>query len=525
MQNSHKIIPERLVGLILFAGTLLFLFLTFPENRSEADDAFWYAALVRDEPVNALYNPRFLLFLPLIKAIYILIPVADAYIFMCVVSMLFAAGILVLLRRILLAHTNLDRAVVWWIILLTLLSYEFWRYSFESEVYMIAIFLILLTLDRQLKIYQEGLNGRRLVILILVSSFTVLVYKPAFLAVFIAFPLFFLFRKLYRALVLFYATSGVAIIGVYYLTYLLYTLGPENFISHLLGGVNNPTGSALMAPVVVISNFCATAWIFGVEELKSTVTRVFAHKVMMEELLTASQVNGWSYFLIVLVLLLVTLFLFLVINAIREIRRSGLEWTGFYWVMTALIDIYGGFLLVMDPSSNEPWLILSIPIAIILGKLLIQPLGRRGSLIIPWTFVLILGVYNYIGGIGLLQNRNVDYNFLKADWLNNHTGSNDLVLSLGPMSFVRYIDYYSKASVYNYEEQFMKGNVMIDTLHGHEGNIYLTNDMITPPRAITFRSKITAAKLDSLYRYYQYIVQPVDTSSGFVTYKLVKNEH
>ncbi len=525
MKAAKGLQSDLFINSVLFFTVLLFLYLTYPENRSEADDAFWYAALVRDADIHSLYNPRFLLFLPLMKLLHGIIPAMEVYDFMCMVSMLFAAGILVLLRMMLKEFTTLGRSVIAWTLALTLVSYEFWRYAFESEVYMPAIFLVLLTLYWHLKIFTNGMTTWRLVVLIAVSSLTVLLYKPAFLAVFMTFPVLFIVRKYYRGTIALYGISGILVLGVYYLTYLVYTIRPDTFIAHALGGTNDPKGSPLMAPIVVVSNFVATAWVFGISELKTTVARIFSHKVMQEELLTASQVGDWSYVLMVLAVILGLLFVLSIIYAFRHIRHIGLGWTGFYNVLLLLIAIYGGFLLFMDPSSNEPWLMLTIPLAILMAKVIVQPLVEQGRHIIPWTFILVLLVYNYIGGIGLLQDRETDYNYLKSAWLNNNSKASDLIFSLGPMSFVRYLDYYAAAPAYNFEEQYRRSDLMLDTLDHFDGTIYLSSDMMQPPRAISYRSGITLDKLDSVYRSYNYRVVPVDSTNGFTTYKLVKNEY
>jgi hypothetical protein len=525
MKISKGLRSDLLTSTVLFIGVLLFLYLTYPENRTEADDAFWYAALVRDANIHSLYNPRFLLFLPLMKILHGLVPSMEVYDFMCFVSMIFAAGILVLLRITLKEFTDLNRSVIMWTLLLTLVSYEFWRYAFESEVYMLAIFLVLLTFYYHLKIFTYGISPLRLIILIAVSSFTVLVYKPAFLAVFVAFPVFFLIRKYYRQAIVLYGVSGIIVLAGYYLTYLVYTIRPDTFIAHALGGTNDPKGSALMAPIVVVSNFVATAWVFGVGELKSTVARVFSHKVMQEELLTASQVGDWSYVLIVLAVILGILFVVSLLFAVRHIRKNGLGWSAIYSVLLLMIIIYGGFLLFMDPSSNEPWLMLTIPLAILIAKCIIEPLVEQGKYIIPWAFILVFLVYNYIGGIGLLKDRNYDYNYLKSAWLNRNTESSDIIFSLGPMSFVRYLDYYAAAPAYNFEEQYRRRDLMLDTLDTFGNAIYLSADMMNPPRAISYRSGITMDKLDSVYRHYNYTVEAIDSTNGFKTYKLVKDEY
>jgi hypothetical protein len=248
-------------------------------------------------------------------------------------------------------------------------------------------------------------------------------------------------------------------------------------------------------------------------------------KQMQEELMTASQVGWMSYLLIFLALVLIVLIVLSVLRAVKWRKQSQEGWSTLYSVLAVYILIYGGFLLVMDPSSNEPWLMLSMPIAILAGKLIADPLIRAKQVWLPWTIVVLLFIYNYLGGIGLIQDGDYDYNRVKGRWLTENAKGSDLIISLGPMSFVRYIDYYTPSQVVNYEEQFRKDRILLDTLTEFRNNIYLTADMINPPKAITYRTGISGRKLDSLYTYYGYSVIPVDSVNGLITYKLTRNEY
>ncbi len=508
--------------ILLFILVEVFLLITFPENRTETDDGAWYAYIVRDQSIHSLYNPRFLLFLPFVKLITWLMPGVDTYNLICYFSMFFAGLTIILLRKMLNSFTDWPDTVNWWVVILVLISYEFWRYAFESEVYMLAIFMTMLCLYLQLKIYKNGPDTLSLLSLIACSSLTVLFYKPAFIIVFMAIPVFLILKGRWLQTILLYGISGLIILGVYYLTYRYYLLKPESFVAHLMGGVNDPVGNPWMAPIVVVSNFISTIWVFGVKELGGIVSSAFAHKVVQEEFLTASQVGNMSYFLILLCVILGLLLLSGVFYTIKYFRQNGISKTLFTTVLIFIVILYGGFLVVMDPSSNEPWIMLSIPLAVLIGYYLFLPLyGLNKKWIVNGILILVL-LINYFGGIGLLRDPAYDFNRLKSEWLSEHVQEGDLILSLGPMSFIRYLNYYTKGDAYNYEEQLMMKKPILDSISSFQGDIYITEDMINPIPAITFRSGITSEVLDSVYSVYSYIPVPVDTSNKFVTYKLLK---
>ena len=58
------VISENVIYLTLGIVILSLYLITFPENRTEADDGYWFAYAVRDLPYYKLLNPRFALFLP-----------------------------------------------------------------------------------------------------------------------------------------------------------------------------------------------------------------------------------------------------------------------------------------------------------------------------------------------------------------------------------------------------------------------------------------------------------------------------
>ncbi|ELR73342.1 hypothetical protein C900_04194 [Fulvivirga imtechensis AK7] len=511
------------VYLTAFFLVQIMLIAFYPANRTEVDDGFWYAAGIRDEPYLKLFNPRFFLFLPLFKALYELVSLTglriDAYHFMCAVSMIFAGLTLVLLYDILRQYMHFKTKTAFFIVALLAISYQFWRYSVEAEVYVLSMFLIVLILKLCLKL-KESASWHHVLLLCILGAFTTLLYKPNFIPLYAVFPAIFLYYKRYKAFIVYYALSAVFIVGSFFIVYLQL---PEEgtFLTYLFGGTNHPVGNPAVSVLVITSNILSLMWIFGFEEATTFIIDKFPHKVIQEELFLAQQIGREKYLLLGVLCLLALLFIILVVNAIR--RRDVFKMGRFriLAIMALWVLVYGGFLLLMDPTSNEPWLMLQIPILVFFGAILIEPLSKSLQWIAP-TFLVLVFINNTVGGMNLLRQLDYDYYYKKSEWLINNATGDDYIISYGPMSFIRYLRYYTDAEILNMEEGQGRALTVLKTPEKVSGEIYLSENIFHPPPAIMYRSQVNVVSLFKLYEEKGYRTELISGEGDrFATYKLI----
>lgn len=492
----------------------------FPNNRTEVDDGYWYAQGVRDEEYLNLFNPRFFLFLPIMKLLYDLIHALgfniDAYMLMCFVSMCFSGLTIVILYDTLAAQLDLGKKTSLFASLAVLISYEFWRYSYEAEVYIISIFLILLAF-RWFMVTKKQEGFLHAGLLAILCAITTLLYKPNFIPLFIAFPIIFLYFGKVRQLIVFYIIGAFIIVGSFALVH-SYLLTDVSFLEYLFGGTNKPVGRAYMSIFVIASNIISVLWIFSSDKAVNFIRNEFPHKVIEEEIYLANQINGFQNVLwLCLILLFILVFIMILRAFVRKLILTPYQKKAVGTVIIWLL-IYGAFLILMDPSSNEPWLMVQIPIIILISVLFAKPL-KRNKLWLVYSLLFVLFINNSVGGMWLLKRTSSDYNKQKVKWIVNNANKDDIVLSYGPISFIRYLRYETNATVIDIEES---PNLAYEILLNDSlNNVYFTEDVLYPPEAIQFRSKHIVNKFDSIYKENSLMSFPV-SSGEFVTYRLVR---
>ncbi|UII30967.1 hypothetical protein LVD17_21985 [Fulvivirga ulvae] len=515
---------------IIYLASFLLLevfFLTFfPANRTEVDDGYWYAADIRDSEFVKLFNPRFLLFLPIIKLGYQAVSFVginiDAYNFMCIVSIIFSGMTLILLYDTLYNHLKFHRKNALIITAFVAISYEYWRYSVEAEVYVMSMFFILLALRIFLK-YKYIRKFGHVFTLCILASFTTLLYKPNFIPLFVVFPLLFLYYRKISHLIVYYSISAMLIVGSFYIVYTQLPLG-GTFPEYLFGGTNQPIGNPAASALVIASNIMSVLWVFSFEEATSFIINGFPHKVIEEEVFLAQQVGNIKYFLLLVLTASIILFGWLVGNAIKERKAFSISRFRILLVLFLWVLLYGGFLMVMDPTSNEPWLMLQIPIIILFGALLIEPLKPKQQWVI-YGFLLLIFINNSLGGMNLLKDNRYDFYLQKSKWLISNTTDKDYIISYGPVSFIRYMRYHTEAEVINLEEERESAINLLqnaDRLNG--GKVYLSENIFHPPRAILYRSRFDVGQLFDIYEnkgYRSELVWGREKEEQFTTYKLI----
>ena len=519
-----KSILKYNISIKLFASSviLLFFIVSFPNNRVEADDAFWYAQIVRDGTIDGFFNPRFMLYLPFCKLLYstitLIFPAVDAYLFMCVLSMFFSVLVILLVYKISTSLFKFNKNAGIFLGLLVLFSYQYWRYSMEAELYILSLFFLLLAL-REFLNYDR--SARRLGQIILISALAVLFYKPNFIPIFLCFPLVFVLRRWWKDAVIFYAGTGTLVLLSIVLIYTLANYIEAPFLYYLTGGVPAPTGNPLMSVFVVASNIVSTLWVYSVAEIVDFVELKLVDKVLVEELYLNNQVTWELMFLYITTFVIAAAVVYLVVASVKhKVRTKSHEISEPVIILMAWVGAYALFLLVMDPTSNEPWFMVQIPL-LWLFVVLVNSAKFLSKTPVSLLLIVVLVVHNYVGGINLLKDVKYDYNTMKSRWLVENASGEDVIISLGPTAFIRYLRYHTEARVINLEENYETTISEIPGLLNGYSKVYLTEDVITPPKAIVMRSGYQQQEFQDVLHDFRLEIRQISSNLEFKTYEII----
>ncbi|UYQ92524.1 DUF2723 domain-containing protein [Chitinophaga horti] len=500
-------------GLIAFAALTLFFILSFPGNRSEADDGFHYAYLVRSSGYAHLFQPRYLFFLPLAKAIWQLFGERiDAYWLMCTLSAICSALTVVLCFRFQERVLKMSRNAALCGCALLLFAYGYWRYSVEAEVYALSnVFCI-----GVLYLILSQREMRPLVLAVLagfIAGIGVLIYKPNAIPLFFCFPFAFFLRRYWAAAFVYGIVGVLVVIGGYYITY--QALAPQQaFVAFLMDGASQSYGSIFVTGFVLVSNIVSTGFLYGIDSVEQFIRGHFPANMIVEEVYAANT-NGVLNFVACATLVLTGIaLLWLLIKGFRHTTRKGFKPEN--WLLVLWIAIYGLVLLYLDPNSPEPWTMLLVPIVLLFTSWLVSPLFEKKLTFVPWLAVSLLALHNLVGGYMLIRSESSDYIVNRAAWLKQHARTGDLVLSLGSGSMLAYIVYESPASICSPEQAFDRCMDEAEKTIAAGHHVYIAEDMIHRDDAVKFRDPETYEKTAVFVeKYKDYLVLVNPENDGF----------
>lgn len=484
----------------LRAGAAIFLvwaiyILLMPVNRTENDDGYHYAYLMLHGSSEQLYQSRFPLFLPferlIINASYFCHIAADPYKSMIWVSSIFAAAALFMFymiarRRFLISHRSSLLAM-----LLLAFSYGFWRYAVEAELYSISHFLIFTTL------YLISSTKRNQLITIilasLIASIAVLIYKPNFIPLFLAFPCYFLFIKLYKQYILFQLTGALFILLGYLVIFISVKVTQTTYLSYLFSGSDGNNGNALMSVFVFVSDITTANFLYGFESVRELIHQRFPANMIVEEIMTASFYPWLNSFAIFTAICIVFTCLYLVYQRLRLKIKSikSREVNFLKSVMLIWLIMYWVLLSILDPDSPEPWMMLVPPFIFITGIDLIYKLennGNRSAIYACYILLVFLILHNLSAAIIPNMNKNSDYNDNQGRQIISNASKNDVIICFGSYTEFYYLQYYSQAKVINANDDLSGIKQLVNQTLINKANVYLSNDVIYPVDVIRFRN-------------------------------------
>jgi hypothetical protein len=526
---------RRLVALclIVVAGSAVYL-VTSPDNRFEADDAYDYAAAVEYGDFGSVVSPLHLAYIPVVKALYeptrAVAPEQRSLPFMVFLGAV-AGGVTVVLFYLLMFHwLEASKAQAAFGACALGVSYGFWRYTAEAEVYALASLAAVLLLLVAVRIRPGWPAVGAIAILASVSILThalnlALVLALPVLLVQVGWP-----RPKIIASALLFGTMMLAItFGAYSFarangipaaqdtTYMQFYAGGES--GNRLSPEDLVPAVGAMGTTVVAAN---SLFVYG--EVRDFLTGSYPGNAIAEELTMGATSPKWLGYLAPVVWLTTLTALAVLLWKLRRARftawRSG--YTLYIWLGAYLAIA----LLGRGVIQPEVWLLALVPFwAIIVGAM--QRVTMSGAL--PWLVVISLAANSLINGflpVYLGDNRNEEF----AQWPSSHVGHSDLILTADSAGTARYLAYQTPAhtahigvgppqwaleNIELLEEMIAQGvpaSRIVETLDSRglisgykpitqePGELYVTRDLFDPPDWLETSRPASADALRSLGR-------------------------
>lgn len=474
-----------LIWILLF----VFYLMSAPGNRIEADDAFWFACEVdrgglRDQ---LLGHNSHLLYLPLMSGIHQGLErlgiALSAYDLLRLVSNLSAPSAALAFFAIARDRfgMSLDSALACTAGLCV--SYGFWRYANEAEVYSLAATLTLFALwmafgatsqVRVLAVAGLAVAGSFINILGVIPALVVI---PFVIARGDNARRVGLYVGTYLALFLSVTYGAFAYAGVDQ-SYLAFMRPPQTGISFRTGAAESVVG---FGPSLVAGNFLLTY-----APVLDSIETHFPSRVLEEERFLAGRVS--------LELKVAPLFtgaalgalLALLVQSLRR-RRMTARFPSKSYLLPILAWIVGHWFVVVrvDPGAPEAWIPMLLPVWFAVGISVFNRARSASQRRMIWLVVVALTLHNYVGGLLLMRDASKDYNARRAAWLVSHAGRDDVILTIaGPVS-TRYLAYHSTArviSLWNVSPRAVRSHYSMAL--STPGNVYVMEEVFRPPEEI-----------------------------------------
>lgn len=448
---------KKIVYILFFLISFLFFWGTDIANRTEADDAFEYAWQIEQGGQEWLYHPHHLLYAAVAKDAYIgarlLGYSGRAYPLLRLISALCGAGSILMFFQFCYRRFSLRPVSSLLCAGLLMFSYGFWRYANEAEVIIPACFVMLCALYLAV---SPGAGWRKPVAAGVFCGISVLFHVLNVVPVFLAVPLLYVLRRIFRGLFIHLLSAGTTVLAGYAGVY--WFESPRIFETAPLGTTLSALsffkGAVGFSQCVVSSNF-----MLGYSLVRETLVQLFPSRMLLEEIFMGEAQPLWLVSsATVSFVLLIAGFMALSAWAIALIfrrddsrrKRDRVETVeGWRTLMVVVVWFagYAGALLLLEPGNPEVWVMGLVPFWLTFCGLVVAPLSRQNVLWPVLLLVVLLGLHNFLGGMLPLKDPAADYNRQKSAWVLHNARPGDVVLTAGNPVFERYLRYYSPAKV------------------------------------------------------------------------------
>jgi hypothetical protein len=421
------------VGLI-FAALVAFYAITMPANTVEAIDGYDYALAAETIALDTTHDTRSILFHKFNRVVYLaskqIKPDIRAYELLRWTSIVAAAGAVILFARLMVVGFQLAPSVAWLGAGLLGVSYGFWRYGTEVEVYASSTTLILAVLNLVIDAERREPYGPfGLLPAGWLAGIAASFYQPTAIALFIAMPVLLLSARSFVRFAIYGATGTFVVMFVLVAAF----FAREGYLPDaitLLAFINE-RGGEFPAPPLSLWTFVQGAlavghdlvtshWLYAFDAVNTWLARNVPQRFYRfeETIYAATQSPSLARIALYAFGLLIISSAFAVASAVRG-------WRGFTHIRLSLFMVawfvtHAAITMRLDPSTEEPWIISTTPLIALLTIYVIAPACAAAGPRSVVAVVASLFVVNYAGGIGLYANghnerRRIDMAYLEAN--------------------------------------------------------------------------------------------------------------
>ena len=519
--STRAILLKKSVYSLFIPSFFLFLFLFFlttPENHTEAEDAFEFAFKVEKGELKDLIHPNHLIYLLLMRGFYFLIRqiglVERAYPLMVFLSSIFGSLTVTVFISLLQNRLRIPYRVSILGGTLLAVSYGFWRYSCEAEIYTLAclgiVILLYYAFNDRITYTNSVLSGSLAGLSYLFHSLSVI---PAFITV----PIFFLLNKKIRHLVVYLLVGFSIILPCYYIAYQIVEPGDISFLQFFRGAygvkhnlsISEIIANIIKAVVVFGQTLVSGNFLFSYIPFQELMSNEFPYRMLGEEQFMGIKAAEFSKIIppttLTMLASLALVSSFVIKNEIcKVLAKVSKEKEAIAIAVWVLIYIV--LIVPFEPDAPELWIVGLIPFWLLSTRFFLVPLYKKQGIVLPFLLLIFMIMHNYLGGFALINDKQGDYNYQKATWLVQNAGVKDFVLTAERASFTRYLKYYCKAPVIELQEfsnpklaflykglENVPAKAYIDEfsnlyrgLDNISGKVYATAEFFSPPKYLMY---------------------------------------
>lgn len=484
-----------------FLVLAVFYAVTAPANRTEADDALWYAADVERLEWPGLFQPLHLLYLPLGRAAWQAAKgfggPERAYPLLALLGAICMAAAMVVAWDLLVRRLNVRPLQAACATGLLAFSYGVWRYAAEAEVYAPAFLGSAVLAHLALAAHPGAWNRVGLVVS---GAATPFLYSLAVGAAAVAVPVARLSRHGWRETAAYVVPTGVLGVGLATLGYVAAGRPGSSLIEFYRGGEGGlwlgsvaDLGRHLLAAsqVLVSGNF-----VLVYETVREALPGWLPGRMLQDELyagIHAPPLIGWLAPLTLLALFSCVIWFVLAVRrpersaARRAARRMGAAWLAAHVLLGVAFSRAG---------QPEVWLLAVFPAWLLAVSLLVPD----GDAVAPTgALCAALMVHNAIGGLAVYQSVDGDRHRAKATWLVETSVAEDVILTAESAGFARYLSYWAPSNVVNL--QFLPLDTLgmvYDSAVSSGARVFATGEVFDPPEHYRALRPILADSLQAL---------------------------
>lgn len=513
--TSFDLNPRRL-AVVVFVVLSLFYWVTEPGDRFESIDGYDYAQAAEIVPLHLVHDSRSILFHKLNRVLYVAaqalrLPL-DGHAVIRLQCILAAAASVPLLQYILRAHYGVATPAAWAAGATLAVSFGFWRYAAEAEVYTPSALLILCTLLLVLRALDSPtFSPARFAWAGALGALSCLYYQGNALALCVAMPLLLIGRGRWQAL-LAYGAAGtiVSVIGI-----VLVFVASEGLpitatrLQAFVGmrlvefDVRKLVASPLTGATFCLTHvFASLNWLYALHfVLDYLTTRVPGHLLRQEGISHAALAfRPWSLMAIPTFIAVVGTALAVIVQAIRH--RSWPTMQARHWFLVVWIVLTAVMNAQLASWEPEVWITLQPGIVMAFCIWVLEPVMKAGYARLVWALPATLLAHNALGGIMMFRDeKGVHYE--KTRWLAAELRPQDVILiNMADQRILNYLRYrigarllYSDGVTANFatiDERFHdeRGPLddMLAQIWAKGGRVLTVGDLTRPSLSLASRS-------------------------------------